>query len=263
MPIFNLIFIFFLFLRILIFFTVIFFISLTESHSASVIFLRIFESIMHKMNRILISTLFLLFLHSILLSNNNLKFKHQIINDDFRQNIKFDHLTIEHGLSNNRIRCILQDKLGYIWIGTYDGLNRYDGYEFKIYRNDPADSTSLTSNWITALFEDSTGDLWISTMGGGLNKFDREKERFIPFSENVYKQLMWQGQSAITMKQIAEYRYKNRRVLWIGSWIGLLKLDFASGKIIHYPHTDSTAPDSHIQSVVVDTSGTYEKFRPT
>jgi ligand-binding sensor domain-containing protein len=118
--------------------------------------------------------------------------------------IKFEHITVEQGLSNNKIRCTIQDKYGFIWIGTYEGLNRFDGYEFKIFRNDPEDSTSLSSNWITDLFEDSAGDLWISTMGGGLNKFDREKERFIRVSHNVYNRLMWQGKGSITMKKIAE-----------------------------------------------------------
>lgn len=169
--------------------------------------------------------------------------------------LKFDHITVEQGLSNNWIRCIIQDKLGFLWIGTYDGLCRYDGYKFTIFRNDPDDTTSLSSNWITGLYEDSSGDLWISTMGGGLNKFDRAKEQFIPISANIYKKLMWQGNSAITMKQVAEYQYKNQHVLWIGSWIGLLKLDLESQKITHYPHTSQTAPFAHIQTVAVDKSG--------
>jgi signal transduction histidine kinase/ligand-binding sensor domain-containing protein/DNA-binding response OmpR family regulator len=149
----------------------------------------------------------------------------------------------------------LQDKYGFIWIGTHDGLCKFDGYEFTVFRNDLTDTTSLTSNWITALYEDSSADLWISTMGGGLNKFDRDKEQFIHSSDNTYKKLWWKGTSAITMKQIAEYHYENEKVLWIGTFNGLHKFDPESGIFTHYPHTDKIEPDAHIQTVVVDKKG--------
>jgi len=60
--------------------------------------------------------------------------------------IKFDCLTIEHGLSNNSVPGIVQDDKGFMWFGTYDGLNRYDGYDFKVYQHNPADPNSLSSN---------------------------------------------------------------------------------------------------------------------
>ena len=169
--------------------------------------------------------------------------------------IKFEHVTTELGLSNNKIRCILQDKYGFVWIGTHDGLCKYDGYEFTVYCNDPADSTSLTSSWITALFEDSSGDIWISTMGGGLNKFDRTHEQFFNNSHYINKHLWWRGTSAITMKQIAEYQYEHEKVLWIGAFNGLHKFNPETGVFTHFPHTEKTAPDAHIQTLVVDKNG--------
>jgi signal transduction histidine kinase/ligand-binding sensor domain-containing protein/DNA-binding response OmpR family regulator len=75
-------------------------------------------------------------------------------------------LGIDQGLSNNFVRCIYQDKNGFMWFGTYDGLNRYDGYEFKIFRNNFKNNRSLINNWINAIGEDANGDLWIGTRQG-------------------------------------------------------------------------------------------------
>src|SRR5690242_4679566 len=76
------------------------------------------------------------------------------------------YLGIDQGLSNNSVRCIYQDHRGFIWIGTYDGLNRYDGYQFKIFRNNFKSNLSLVNNWINAINEDSKGNLWIGTRQG-------------------------------------------------------------------------------------------------
>ncbi len=96
-------------------------------------------------------------------------------------NVKFNHLNIEDGLSQSIIMDILQDSKGFIWIATQDGLNRYDGYEFKVFKNDPKDSTSLPHNYIVYLFEDSRQNLWICTNGGGLCLYDKESESFLSF----------------------------------------------------------------------------------
>jgi ligand-binding sensor domain-containing protein/signal transduction histidine kinase len=89
--------------------------------------------------------------------------------------IRFQHFTIDEGLSQNSVTCILQDQKGFLWIGAQNGLNRYDGYEFTIYNWDQKDSTSISSNYISALHEDVDGFLWIGTGGGGLNRFDPKK----------------------------------------------------------------------------------------
>src|SRR5690349_5660030 len=69
------------------------------------------------------------------------------------------YLGIDQGLSNNSVRCIYQDRRGFMWFGTYDGLNRYDGYTFKVFRNNFKNATSLINNWINAIDEDNTGNL--------------------------------------------------------------------------------------------------------
>lgn len=84
----------------------------------------------------------------------------------------FDRITVQNGLSNNIVNCITQDKRGFLWIGTNDGLNRYDGHYFSIYRNRPGDSTSISGNIITGIVEDTSGVLWITSADGGLSRYD-------------------------------------------------------------------------------------------
>ena len=81
--------------------------------------------------------------------------------------LRFDHLNIEQGLSQSSIHVIFQDSRGFMWFGTQDGLNRYDGYTFKIYKPDPDAPSSLSDRWITAILEDKEGYLWIGTRQGG------------------------------------------------------------------------------------------------
>ena len=93
------------------------------------------------------------------------------------QNIKFEHLTVEDGLSSSRVNSILQDSKGFIWVAIGGGLNKYDGYTFTIYRNDPDDSCSLSNSDVVHIYEDPYARLWLSTLGG-LNRFDPETENF-------------------------------------------------------------------------------------
>ena len=101
-----------------------------------------------------------------------------------KQNIKFEHLDINSGLSQNHILCILQDSRGFMWFGSRDGLNKYDGYGFTIYKNDAKDSTSISNNFISAIVEDASGVIWVATRGGGLNRYDKEKDRFTHFKND-------------------------------------------------------------------------------
>ena len=95
------------------------------------------------------------------------------VQPELPQDPEFTHLTIEQGLSDQRVHAILQDSTGFMWFGTINGLNRYDGYNIVEFRNDPADPRSLSGNWIDDLFEDSSGTIWVATRSG-LNAFDRQ-----------------------------------------------------------------------------------------
>src|SRR5215510_3576708 len=93
--------------------------------------------------------------------------------------IRFTRLSLEQGLSQSTVLCMFQDSRGYIWLGTEDGLNRFDGVKFTVYKNDPADPGSLPGNFVWAIDEDSQGNLWIATDGDGLVKWDRSLNRFV------------------------------------------------------------------------------------
>jgi ligand-binding sensor domain-containing protein/signal transduction histidine kinase len=95
----------------------------------------------------------------------------------FCQPYYFRHYQVENSLSNNAVICCLQDKKGFLWLGTKDGLNRFDGYSFKIFNNDPDDSNSIGNNFIHSLYEDANGVLWIGTEKG-LYKYNATTESF-------------------------------------------------------------------------------------
>jgi ligand-binding sensor domain-containing protein/signal transduction histidine kinase/DNA-binding response OmpR family regulator len=116
-------------------------------------------------------------------------FSFTIVSETYSQNktnfLSFDYFSQESGLPNNQIQCIYQDKKGWIWLGTSQGLSRFDGYRFEKFINSPNDSASLSGNLVRAIFEDHRGKLLIGTENGGLSIFDREKERFIhPYRNN-------------------------------------------------------------------------------
>ncbi|MDB4534578.1 hypothetical protein N9242_06875, partial [Vicingaceae bacterium] len=97
------------------------------------------------------------------------------------QNQRFRSLSIKEGLSQSTVNCIIQDKKGFIWIGTQDGLNKYDGGRFIHYKNETTDSNSIPDNNIQALFEDSYGKIWIGTYGGGVAVYNSKSNEFKRF----------------------------------------------------------------------------------
>ena len=108
--------------------------------------------------------------------------------------LHFESLTVNDGLSQHDVSCIIQDSYGFIWIGTYDGLNRYDGYNIENFSSLTNNPESLSGNRITCLFEDSQKRLWIGTDGEGLNFFDLKTEQFVrvkaPTGYEVIKDLI-------------------------------------------------------------------------
>lgn len=95
--------------------------------------------------------------------------------------LAFEVLTVDQGLSQNSGRAMLQDSSGFLWIGTQDGLNKYDGYDFEIFSHDPSDPQSLSDNFVLCLLEDRNGMIWVGTNGGGLNRMDPQTGRFTRF----------------------------------------------------------------------------------
>ncbi len=168
------------------------------------------------------------------------------------QDIKFERLSVEQGLSHTKVFCIFQDSKGFMWFGTEDGLNKFDGYKFTVYRHDPADSSTLSSNIIRDIYEDQSGNLWIATDGGGINSFDRETERFTRYTHDQNNPASIRSNYT---RRITSFIYGDREIFWIGTSQGLSKFDPESEQFTHLPHTDKGYPNSYIDAMVVDSAG--------
>lgn len=125
------------------------------------------------------------------------------------ENYKFTRIDINNGLSHNQVNCILKDSRGFIWFGTLSGLNRYDGYNFKVFRNDSKDSTSLIDNYINRLFEDHDGIIWVGTREGYII-FNPEKESFI---RNISGYLLDLGIAAESVIEIIKTNTGNTLII--------------------------------------------------
>ncbi len=168
-------------------------------------------------------------------------------------NIHFDHLSLESGLSNNQITSIIRDQQGFMWFGSFDGLNRYDGYGATVYRYDPGNPNSLSDNVISYLLEDRTGVLWIGTWNGGLNKFDRNTEQFVSYQRDP------DNPHSLSHNHVMSIYEDRTGVLWISTnGGGLNKFDRNTGLFIHYRH-DPEDPQSlshdMVYSVYEDRAG--------
>ncbi|MGB8953031.1 MAG: two-component regulator propeller domain-containing protein, partial [Candidatus Aminicenantales bacterium] len=167
--------------------------------------------------------------------------------------IKFLHLFMEDGLSQNSIYSIIQDSRGFIWFGTEDGLNRYDGYSFKIYKQDLEDPNSLSAIYIHTLYEDKSGVLWIGTRGGGLNKYDREKDQFIRYQAET------NNPRSLSNNEVFAIHEDKSGVLWIGTnGGGLNKFDRANEQFTCYqadPNNPKSLSHNSVYAICEDKSG--------
>src|SRR5436305_8961682 len=101
-----------------------------------------------------------------------------------KKQLEFDHFSTNQGLSQSNVLCILQDSKGFMWFGTREGLNKYDGYKFTVYKNDPKNKNSISGNFISSIIESRDGNIWVATRGGGLCKYDTEKDLFIAYKHD-------------------------------------------------------------------------------
>ena len=168
----------------------------------------------------------------------------------FAQNIPFKNLTTDDGLSNNKINDIIQDRTGFIWLATDDGLNRFDGYSFKVYRHKSNDSTSISNNSIWALFEDRGGFIWIGTKSGELNRYDPNTDRFIS----------WEIKSEVVKENSIKSIYEDSfGAIWIGTYkSGLYRFDPVTEKIENWrndSNNKSSLSNNYVTSIVEDADG--------
>ena len=149
------------------------------------------------------------------------------------------------------MNVILQDRKGFLWIGTDDGLNRYDGYGFKVYKPETNDPLSLSDRSITAIVEDSQGFLWVATRLGGLNRYD-------PISGQFTHYLHDKNNNQSIASNYVTALWLDQKGLWVGTDNGLDFFDFETNIFIHYPLSDSylNPPSTSITTLFIDSTDT-------
>ncbi len=168
--------------------------------------------------------------------------------------VRFEHITIEDGLSQNAGLAIFQDSRGYLWIGTQDGLNRYDGYGFKVYKHDPEDPTTISHNSILSMAEDKNGSLWIGTWGGGLNRYDPATETFTRYLPDP------KDPASISNGTINSIKGDTNGDLWIATLAGLALIAVSTG--CKKQGTDSVMAAATKKGRVVDSAAVSSAEAP-
>ncbi len=165
----------------------------------------------------------------------------------------FEHLTIRDGLSMGTVNSILQDSVGYVWLATESGLDRYDGYSIREYRRQPGDAHGLASDFVWSMAEDSNGDLWLATDGGGVARWERKSDQFQLFRHDPALP------GSLASDAVRALVIDAHGLVWAGTKDqGLDVLDPKTGEARHYRHHDndsrSLGSDS-IDAVYADRSG--------
>ena len=161
-----------------------------------------------------------------------------------RPQIEFKHLKVADGLSQSWVKSICQDQQGFMWFGTHDGLNKYDGYNFTVYKHSLKNKNSISDNSIESLHEDKNGNLWIGTENG-LNLYDRNNDRFIHDDS-------WPQGKITCFLELGNGRF------YIGSNTGLQLFDHKNDTTISFLHDEDdslTLSNNYINSIVSDKKG--------
>ncbi len=149
---------------------------------------------------------------------------------------QIEHLTIEQGLPSNSVTALLQDRQGFVWIGSAGGLSRYDGYDLKVYKHLPDDPQSLANNAVTTIFEDHAHQLWIGT-NGGISRYDPQTEKFTSYRHEPEHPESLSNSTIVSIFEDAAQR------MWLLSWNGgLNELDAEKGHFRHY-YPDPAFPE--------------------
>lgn len=160
------------------------------------------------------------------------------------QELKFNNLTVNDGLTQHDVSCVLQDSFGFIWIGTYDGLNRYDGFKILNFSHKTENKESLSSNRVICLFEDSKKRIWIGTDGNGLNYYSLIHEKFIRVATPAGFNL------------IKDIKENSKGEIFVGTGNGLLKIiegeENPRTEIVQLPITGL-----NVNKILIASDGTY------
>lgn len=167
------------------------------------------------------------------------------------ERLRFERLTVEDGLSASGVWTILQDSRGFLWLGTDEGLNRYDGYDVRIFRHDSEDATSLSGNEVVRAFEDRHGTLWVGT-SKGLNRFRRDIETFERFRHDPG------DPASLSHDFVLRIAEDKEGGLWVDTVDGLNLFDRESGTFTRYrhdPEDPASLSGSRISAIYLDAGG--------
>lgn len=168
--------------------------------------------------------------------------------------IKFDSysseiLNYQRGLSQNTIQCLMQDSRGFIWIGTWDGLNRFDGYKFMVYKPDYKNPNGKLSNeTINAIAEDKNGNIWVGT-DKGLNFYKFKTDSFKSYFYSFY------NPNSVASDSISSLVFDDNGILWIGTSRGLCSFNQKTDRFTTYHHNrinPNSLPNNRINDLMLD-----------
>ncbi len=149
-------------------------------------------------------------------------------NEAYSQIIQRFSYSVEDGLSQSNVNCLLKDERGFLWIGTQDGLNRYDGYEFKIFKNLPGDTNSISNNYINDLIEDEDGKIWIAT-NQGLNYFN-------PYNGDFKTFYTKKQDNSLPENRVLDLYYDQNGIIWIKTLHYLSRFNSKTQTFSNYKH---------------------------
>ena len=161
--------------------------------------------------------------------------------------LKFKHITDEQGLSNTSVECITQDAAGFMWFGTLDGLNRYDGYTITVYRNNPKDTGSISDNTITCLYRDREHRLWIGTHNG-LNLFNANTNKFTRYRHTT-------GTTSLSNDQVNDIYEDGSHRLWIATANGLDLFDDNGKSFRPFSYLPKQRGNNRVNAICEDHKG--------
>lgn len=167
--------------------------------------------------------------------------------------LDFERLSPGKGQSNATIYAIFQDKKGFMWFGSTDGLICYDGYKFKTYKHDAKDPYSISEDWITSIAEDENGNLWIGTWQGGLNFYDRSLDKFYSYVNDP------EDNSSISHNIVWKVYIDRNKKIWAGTRGGGVNM-FDPGtktfkRFTHRPSDPNSLSGDYISSIFEDSYG--------
>ena len=169
------------------------------------------------------------------------------------RDVNFDFISADKGLSQNTIHSILQDKQGFMWFATEDGLDRFNGYSFTAFKNDPRDKNSISDNFIWTIYEDHEGTLWVGTNNGGLCKFNRDRQNFTIYKNDPA------NSTSLSNNNVRAIYEDHEGTLWVGTNNeGLCKFNRSRQNFTIYkndPANSSSLSNNNIRAIIEDEEG--------